>query len=160
MPKKDQHIFAAIDFETADDGRDSACAVSIVRVVDYKLGGKFYGLIRPPRPPEEGIEFKWTHIHKLTWRHVKNERDFGQVWPDAEIMLEDAQFVVAHNAEFDRGVLYACCQAHGIEPPKLRWRDTMVLARNLWEIRPTKLSDVCKRLDIELDHHNERRLGR
>jgi DNA polymerase III subunit epsilon len=41
--------FAAIDFETADYERDSACAVGIVRVADGRVVRRVYHLIRPPR---------------------------------------------------------------------------------------------------------------
>ena len=30
----------------------------------------------------------------------------------------------------------------------------MQIARNFWEIYPTKLNDVCDILDIELHHHD------
>ena len=42
--------FAAIDFETADRGPDSACAVGAVRVVGTRIVKRVRYLIRPPRP--------------------------------------------------------------------------------------------------------------
>ena len=41
--------FVAIDFETADDGRDSACAVALVRVEGATIVRREVALIRPPR---------------------------------------------------------------------------------------------------------------
>ena len=41
--------FVAIDFETADYGPDSACAVALVRVEGSRIVRRSYFLIRPPR---------------------------------------------------------------------------------------------------------------
>jgi DNA polymerase III epsilon subunit-like protein len=41
--------FAAIDFETADHGPDSACAVGLVRVSGATIVKRKYYLIRPTR---------------------------------------------------------------------------------------------------------------
>jgi DNA polymerase III epsilon subunit-like protein len=41
--------FAAIDFETADEGSDSACAVAIVTMQDGAIVDRIHHLIRPPR---------------------------------------------------------------------------------------------------------------
>ena len=41
--------FAAIDFGTADYGRDSACAVAVVRVAGGEIVDRAHFLIRPPR---------------------------------------------------------------------------------------------------------------
>jgi DNA polymerase-3 subunit epsilon len=68
-------------------------------------------------------------------------------------MFDGVDFIAAHNAPFDRNVLRACCEAHGIEPPRQRFACTMKLARKVWGIYPTKLPDVCDELGIDLDHH-------
>jgi DNA polymerase III epsilon subunit-like protein len=41
--------FVAIDFETADYGRDSACAVAVVRVEGLAIVDRAHYYIRPPR---------------------------------------------------------------------------------------------------------------
>ena len=41
--------FVAIDFETADPGADSACAIGVVRVRDGRIAERIARLIRPPR---------------------------------------------------------------------------------------------------------------
>ena len=40
--------FAAIDFETADYSRDSACAIAVVRVEGLAIVERTYYYIRPP----------------------------------------------------------------------------------------------------------------
>jgi DNA polymerase-3 subunit epsilon len=141
--------FVAIDFETADHDADSACAVGLVRVREGKIIEEASRLIRPPR---QRIVF--TEIHGLTWRRLKGEPAFGQVWPELIPLLDGASCLVAHNAPFDRGVLLACCGAAGIDPPALPFACTVRLARRAWGVYPTKLPDVCRHLAIRLKHHD------
>ena len=140
--------FVAIDFETANYARDSACAVGLVKVVGGEIVDKAVHLIKPPTR-----EFVFTYIHGLTWNDVATSADFGQLWPTLEPLLEGAEFLAAHNASFDRGVLQGCCASYGIAVPSLPFRCTVQMARRAWNIRPTKLSDVCRKLGIALNHH-------
>ncbi len=152
-------VFVAIDFETADQGRDSACSVGLVRVENGAVVRKVVQLIRPPRletgdlftPPP--AEFMFTYIHGIKPHQVADAPTFGEAWPKLESLLEGARFLAAHNAPFDAGVLAACCQAHRLPRPAHRFVDTVSLARSTWSIYPTKLPDVCRRLKIELNHH-------
>jgi DNA polymerase-3 subunit epsilon len=140
--------FIAIDFETADYYPDSACAVAMVSVENGQILRRDYHLIRPPRR-----EMVFTYIHGITWQDVADKPSFAELWPSLQPLLEDADFFVAHNAGFDRSVLHACCAAAGVDPPCLPFECTMKLARRRWNLRPTKLPDVCRYLDIELNHH-------
>lgn len=141
--------FVAIDFETADHGRDSACAVALAVVRDGAITETVHRLIRPPRRG-----FRFTHVHGIAWEDVEGEADFGGVWPALAPLLDGAAFMVAHNAAFDRGVLEACCAAHGLRPPGLRFECTVRMARAAWGLYPTKLPDVCLHLGIPLRHHD------
>ena len=141
--------FTAIDFETADNGRDSACAVGLVRVEDEKIVRKEYRLIRPPRP-----DMLFTYIHGITWEEVANEPPFAEVWPELADLFEGIEFITAHNAPFDKGVLNACCAAAGLEPPPLPFVCTVKLSKKELGINPAKLSHVCHHLSIPLNHHN------
>ena len=140
--------FVAIDFETADYGSDSACSVGLVRVDAGLITQEIVRLIRPPR---ERMVF--TYIHGLEWSHVENEPDFGTVWREISHVLEGADFIVAHNASFDRRVLAACCEAHELPMPAHPFQCTVQIARKHFGIYPTKLSNVCRVLGIELNHH-------
>ena len=141
--------FVAIDFETANYAQDSACAVGLVKVVDGEIVDSVAHLIRPPTR-----EFVFTYIHGLTWKHVAGAPDFGALWPRLAPWLQGADFLAAHNAPFDRGVLGACCATYGIEAPPPTFRCTVTMARRAWNLRPTKLPDVCRHLGITLNHHD------
>ena len=141
--------FVAIDFETADPGADSACAVALTRVRNGKIAEEICRYIRPPRD-----RFVFTHIHGITWTRVRDEPVFAEVWTQLRPLLEGAGCFVAHNAPFDRGVLRACCDAAGIPVPRLRFACTVQAARRAWNLRPTRLPDVCRYLAIPLRHHD------
>jgi DNA polymerase-3 subunit epsilon len=140
--------FAAIDFETADYGSDSACAIGVVRVKNGRIIERYYRLIRPPRD-----RFIFTYIHGITWPQVCLEPGFAQLWPEISAAIGDSEFLAAHNARFDRKVLETCCQAAGLQAPPQPYVCTVELARKTWSIRPTQLPAVCGRLGIDLDHH-------
>lgn len=140
--------FAAIDFETADNGSDSACAIGVVTVRGGRVVEKRVHLIRPPRP-----YFMFTYIHGITWDDVKNKPTFGELWPTIEPLIKGVKFLAAHNASFDSRVLRACCQAARLPMPAQPFLCTVALSRRAWGIRPTKLSDVCAALKIDLNHH-------
>ncbi|MFI5296784.1 MAG: 3'-5' exonuclease [Polyangiales bacterium] len=144
-----QSRFVAIDFETADHGRDSACAIGLVLVEGTRVVREHRALIRPPR---HTITF--TSVHGIAWRHVAREPTFAQQWAGLSAFVEGAEFFAAHNASFDRGVLAACCLAAGVAVPAIPFRCTVQLARAVWSVYPTKLPNVCAHLGIELDHHD------
>ena len=146
--KTDCMNFVAIDFETADYGRDSACAVGMVRVEDGVIAQREHRLIRPPRP-----DFVFTYIHGITWEDVAGEPEFGEVWAPLAMMLDGIDFLVAHNAPFDRGVLRACCAEAGLDEPDLPWECTVRMARRILKIKPATLDNVCRTLEIKLQHH-------
>ena len=141
--------FVAIDFETADYERDSACAVGAVLVENGRITERYHQLIRPPR-----TEFVFTYIHGLTWNDVRDSRTFGQMWPTLDDFIDKAEYLVAHNAPFDRGVLLACCKAAKIVPPRHQFLCTVQMARSKWNLPSAKLPIVCNHLRIPLDHHN------
>jgi DNA polymerase III subunit epsilon len=141
--------FVAIDFETADPGADSACAVALVRVEGWEVVAKAVRLIRPPR---RWIQF--AYIHGIEWHHVAGEPAFGEVWPQLAPLLDGADRLVAHNAPFDRNVLRQCCEVARLEVPTLPFLCTVQVARRTWNLRPANLPAVCRHLDIPLNHHD------
>ena len=140
--------FLAIDFETANHSRASACAVGLVYVEGGRVVAERTLLIRPP-----SRQFTFTHIHGLSWGDVCDEPSFAESWPQIREYMERAEFLVAHNAPFDRGVLARCCEHYGLIAPTRRFICTVQLARARWGIYPTRLPDVCQHLGIPLNHH-------
>ena len=141
--------FVAIDFETATTLRHSACAVGLAAGCDGRIVVSRTYLIRPP-----SAQFTFSDLHGLGWEDVRDAPTFAELWPTLRAWIDDAAFVAAHNAPFDRSVLHACCARYRLRPPPKRFACTVQLARAQWGIRPTKLPDVCRRLGIPLRHHD------
>ena len=141
--------FVAIDFETADHGPDSACAVGLVRVEGGQVVHREGVLIRPPRP-----RILFTGVHGITWPMVADAPTFADVWQRLLPLLDGADFLAAHNAPFDKRVLAACCAAAGLAVPALSFVCTMQLARKRWGLKEYNLPSVCRRLGIGLIHHD------
>ena len=144
----DRLTFVAIDFETADHGSDSACAVGLVRVSGGNVVDRKHYLIRPARN-----SFFFTPIHGITWEEVQEQPTFEELWPRIQKVLRDVNFIASHNVGFDRRILESCCQLAKIPRLEIRYVCTVKLARRLWGIRPTSLPNVCRYLGLRLDPH-------
>jgi DNA polymerase III subunit epsilon len=141
--------FVAIDFETANRSRESACSIGIVHVENFQIIKREHHLIQPPNSA-----FEFTYIHGIRWKDVAKAPNFGVLWPQIEAAIQGSEFIAAHNASFDQGVLHACCDIYGIERPKHKFVCTVQLARKTWKLHPTKLPDVCDYLGLKLTHHH------
>jgi DNA polymerase III subunit epsilon len=82
--------FAAIDFETADYGRDSACAVAVVRVEGLEIVDRVDYYIRPARS-----RFVFSYLHGIAWSDVVDAPTFGQLWPSLQKRLAGVEFLSA-----------------------------------------------------------------
>lgn len=143
-------VFVALDFETADSSRESACAVGLVRVESGTVVARLARLIRPPHPTFSPF---CVRIHGITPAMVADAPHFGQLWPEIFPLLAGARFVAAHNAAFDRAVLAACCRHYGIPIPTLPFVCTVRLSRKAWNLPSAALPAVCRHLGIPLKHH-------
>ena len=141
--------FLALDFETANYYSDSACAIGLARVEDNKIVEQTSFLIKPPYR-----YFVFTYIHGITWEEVENEPTFEQRWKSIKPFFENIDFAAAHNAGFDKKVLSACCERHGITQPEIDFQCTMKLSRKVFGLYPTNLPAVCRNFNIELQHHD------
>ena len=144
--------FVAIDFETANYGQESACAIGLVKFIDGRAADSFYSLIRPP---ELYIRPNFTAIHGLTVDDVKNAPQFKDLW-EPKIQPFIGTFpLAAHNARFDMPVLCAALNWFGLAVPPLKYFCTLELSRRCWpEFRSHALSRLAQHFDIVYDAHN------
>jgi len=141
--------FIALDFETANYKRNSACALSIVCVENLIITEEFYTLIKPPEN-----YFMFTDIHGITWNDVREEPTFNDIWPDIQKYFKRIDFIAAHNSSFDKSVMEACCIHYGIKSPKTEYKCTLKLARKKLNLKSYSLDKVSSYYGIELEHHN------
>lgn len=140
--------YVVLDFETAHYPGDSACALAMVKVRNRQIEEEFYRLIKPPRP-----YFSFTYLHGISWRDVANEPDFAGLWPEIENFMAGASYLAAHNAPFDRRVFHACCASYGLAVPEIPFLCTLKGARRALKLASHRLDNICRHLQIELQHH-------
>ena len=143
--------FVAIDFETANECRDSACAIGIAVVEEGVITQSFQRFIRPPTDYFSDWNFRKHGIH---WQDVQNESDFATAWTEISSTIAPTSHLVAHNAGFDQQVLAAGCEFYGIDPPDTDFLCTIEAASSLWTLDSYALPRVCEFLHIPLFHHN------
>lgn len=144
--------FAAIDFETADYQRDSACSVGLVVVRSGRISKRFHSLIRPPR---KRFVPEFIDLHGISWDMVREAKTFAELWPEFSPIMLGVDFVAAHNASFDISVLKACCEAADITPPSLKVCCTVQVGRKLWKQPKNRLPDLCQHLGIPFTNHHD-----
>jgi len=143
--------YVAIDFETANRSRASACSMAAVTVENGQIVNSAYSLIRPPI-----LQFDYwnTKIHGLTAKDVEDKPTFAELWDRIKPQLEH-KVVIAHNAVFDIGVLRSMLDEYGLAHPKFQYVCTVEMARRVWtDVENYKLSTLAQRFAIEFDHHH------
>ncbi|GJD79301.1 3'-5' exonuclease [Methylobacterium gregans] len=141
----------AIDFETANERRDSACAVGLAWIADGRVVRRESRLIRPPE-----LRFAPGNIrvHGILPADVRDQPGFAAVM--AEFMPDLASgTILAHNASFDIGVLRASLHACGQPAPPLAYLCTVQVARRVFpDPAGCGLGKVAGRLGIRFSHHD------
>ncbi|GJD88123.1 MULTISPECIES: 3'-5' exonuclease [Methylobacterium] len=141
----------AIDFETANERRDSACAVGLAWIEHRRVVRRESRLIRPPE-----LRFAPGNIrvHGILPADVRDRPGFAAVM--AEFMPDlAAGTILAHNASFDIGVLRASLHACGQAAPPLAYLCTVQVARRVFpDPAGCGLAKVAGRLGIRFSHHD------
>ena len=143
--------FVAIDFETANESRNSACAIGITKVESNKIVSSKYYLIKPP---EMRFNSNNIWIHGIYPEDVENEMTFGELWPKIKHYFDNA-LVVAHNASFDLSVLRSLLDYYGFEYPNLHYICTVLLSKNkIKDVRNHKLNTLAQYVGHNFKHHH------
>jgi len=144
--------FLAIDFETANSGRDSACAVGIALVDGGRIVSSTSYLIQPPGNRYDSFNIG---IHGITPAMTANAAVFVPVM-DTVLDWADGLPLVAHNASFDMSVLRAGFESHGRPCPQRDYYCTLLMSRSALPGLPDyKLPHVVAACGGSmLDHHD------
>lgn len=144
--------WVAIDFETANGSRASACSVALVRVSGGEEKESFATLIRPPEGHDR-FEARNTAVHGIRESDVRRAPTWPQVWSRMADFIGEAP-LIAHNAAFDTSVIRGANAATGIPNPTMRYACTLVLARQTWDLGSYTLPRVARAAGIAFgDHH-------
>jgi DNA polymerase-3 subunit epsilon len=145
--------FTAIDFETANSSSASACSVGLVKVRDSVVVDTAYWLIRPPAGHDEFTEWN-TRIHGIVAGDVKNALAWSEQLPDL-VAFADGDTLVAHNAQFDMGVIAGGCAASLITTPPFTYACSLLIARKTYNLDSYKLPVAAMAAGFEdFEHHN------
>jgi len=142
--------FVAIDFETANSDRGSACALGIAVVQNGVITSRKYSLLNP----HVSFEPFSTHIHGITTETVQRAPDFAEIYPMVYEML-NGNTVAAHNTDFDIAVLNAVCRNRRLSVPRIHPFDSVEMAQKAWpNLEKYKLNMLAQHFQIPLKHHN------
>ncbi|AJS57615.1 3'-5' exonuclease [Paenibacillus sp. IHBB 10380] len=142
--------FVAIDFETANANRSSACALGLVEVQGGIITSEQVWLI----DPEQHFDYRNIQIHGITESMVSGMPTFHELWPTIEPLLQGKQ-IVAHNASFDMSVLRYCLDKSLIDYPTFQYFCTYLLSKKMLQGMPSyKLNVIAEYYDIPLNHHD------
>ncbi len=140
----------AIDFETANESRTSACSVGVAWIEDGRVTATEEHLIRPREMRFNPFN---SAIHGIRAEDVADAPEFPAVWARIGDRL-DGRLVLAHNAAFDVSVLRHTLSDYGLAWPACAYLCTVVLARRAWPaLTAHKLNHLADFLGIALDHH-------
>lgn len=143
--------FVAIDFETANEQRASACAVGVCIYEPGQPPRTYSTLIRPREVRFNGIN---VQIHGITAADVRQAPEFPDVWRELLPLLA-GRVVLAHNASFDMSVIRHSLNLYGLRYPALAYNCTVQIARGAWcDLPQYRLSDVASHLGITFKHHD------
>ncbi len=141
-------IYIALDFETSGPRGYSACSIGLAKFENGKLIDEFSSLIRPP-----SSRIMFTNIHGLRWKDLKDAPDFPSVWQEISTFMRGADYLAAHNAPFDKRVLFSCCEYYNQTKPNQPFLCTLKGARQALAITAYNLQAVSDYFGFELNHH-------
>ncbi|OLT25365.1 DNA polymerase III [Nocardiopsis sp. CNR-923] len=145
--------WTAIDFETANQDRGSACAVGLVRVVDGRPVERHSTLIRPPDPVRHFSHHN-VAVHGITAADVAHAPAWDAVWRRI-LDFADGGALVAHNAPFDMGVVRRACAHTGLGHPAIDYACTLALSRRTWRaLADHRLPTVCAHIGHRVTRHH------
>lgn len=143
--------FIAMDFETANGKRYSACSLALTIVRHNQITDEFYSLINPQLP------FSWRNIqvHGIHEEDVQTAPTFPEIWEQIQEFYQPDKLVIAHNASFDNNVLKSTLEHYGLNAPTYLSLDTLRTSRKLLpDLADHKLNTVAAALDVDLHHHH------
>src|SRR5258708_224547 len=142
--------WAAIDFETANADRASACALGLVVVQESQIVKRRSWLIRPSKVC---FDLNNVRLHGITADHVAGMPTFAELWDEVHSELQGFP-LIAHNASFDIGVLRHTLDDYKIPYPKLDYYCTRAISQALWPTLPSYgLELVSHYLGLPFTHH-------
>ena len=143
--------FVVFDTETTGFSTDfdELLEIGAVKVRNFEIVDEFQTLIKPTRELGE----KAKEVNKITEDMLVNAPNIQEALPQFLEFSKDA-ILVAHNAKFDMGHLYANMDKLNIEYEEFPVIDTLEMAHNFYYDQTKKFSNeaLCKLFKIKLEN--------
>jgi DNA polymerase III epsilon subunit-like protein len=120
--------FVAIDFETANPARVSACAVGITKVSNSHIAESTSYLVKPVG----GHKAFLSRIHGITEAHTFDKPEFGDLFPEIREIFD---YPLVGHSLFDKQVINALSDHFGLGL-KFEYIDSCATAKNQMEKLP------------------------
>ncbi|TAA60010.1 3'-5' exonuclease [Shinella sp. JR1-6] len=141
----------AIDFETANEQRASACSVGLAWIEDGRVVRVEERLIRPKTMRFSSFNIA---IHGIRPDHVEDAGEFPEVMDEFADDFRNAT-MIAHNAAFDFSVWRACLDQYRQSYPELHYLCSVKMAQKVWpDLGSHKLDVLAAHLGLTFAHHN------
>ncbi len=144
--------YVVLDFETTGlrAGADRIIQIGAVKYVKHKMTDILNTLVNPQRH----IPIAVTRLTGISNDMVASERTMEQRLEELITFIDDLP-IIAHNASFDMGFLYALEHSTAINIPEYTVIDTVKLARKMIIGTPDhKLTTLTNFLQLEHDAHD------
>lgn len=140
--------FVAIDFETANFDRASACAVGLTKVTDGRVVSTESWFINPPT----GLDFTNTYLHGIGPGHVAGAPSWQQTLLRIAHLAEGSPLVM--YSPFDKGVYNAANNLTETSSSDLVFLDALRVVRHHCQLASHKLPSVVEHFGLPgFDHH-------
>ena len=141
----------AIDFETANEQRGSACSVGLAWIENGEVVRVEERLIRPKTMRFSGMNIA---IHGIRPGDVEDAPEFPEVMEEFAEDFRGAT-MIAHNAAFDFSVWRASLDLYRQSYPELSYLCSLKMAQRIWpHLLSHRLNVIAEHLSLRFKHHN------
>lgn len=143
--------FVAIDFETANNSRVSACALGLVFVKNNTIVHTDKFFIQPPST--EKFLSSHSRIHGIYKEDVEFAFTFQELWNLELSKYFNDNLIIFHNASMDLSILRNLFEHYKVDNFNIDYLDTMKLAEVTKN--PKKLTELAELFSIEIENHHD-----
>lgn len=141
--------YIVFDVETPNQKNCRMSAIGITVIEDDCISDHFFSYVDPEQE-FDSFNSELTGIDECT---VTGAPTFPELWKQIKPLMESGT-LVAHNAQFDMGVLRKCLHDYGIRwKPRAKAICTVLIGRSILPEISHKLNNMCAYYGICLNHH-------
>ncbi|UKA55557.1 hypothetical protein LFT45_06455 [Arthrobacter sp. FW305-BF8] len=147
--------FTAIDFDTANSHRGSACAVGLVKVRDGHIVDTASWLIKPP-PGIDAFDPINVEFHGIAEPDVQNAANW-EMSLEGILLFVSEDPIVAFDADYDASVMRTATEHQHLDLPAKDFYCALRLAEDHLTLPRHRLSDVLAALELPpIERHEPR----